>query len=111
MPWQESTSRVVDIQNSICRLGTLTNCGRYLRPRGFDVVTLLDVIEHMSDHEKLVDNVHSVLKVGGRFVVSTDVVDGVSARKPWSWLLPAAGHFSADSRASRLILATLHLIK
>jgi 2-polyprenyl-3-methyl-5-hydroxy-6-metoxy-1,4-benzoquinol methylase len=81
----------------------------------FDVVTLLDVIEHMSDHmsdhEKLVDNVHSVLKVGGRFVVSTDVVDGVSARKPWSWLLPAAGHFSADSRASRLILATLHLIK
>ena len=69
----------------------------------FDVVTLLDVIEHMSDHEKLVDNVRYVLKPGGRFVVSTDLVDGVWARKPWSWLLRAAGHFSADSRASRLI--------
>jgi ubiquinone/menaquinone biosynthesis C-methylase UbiE len=69
----------------------------------FDVVTLLDVIEHMSDHEKLVDNVRYVLKSGGRFVVSTDLVDGVWARKPWSWLLPAAGHFSADSRASRII--------
>ena len=69
----------------------------------FDVVTLLDVIEHMSDHEKLVDNVRYVLKPGGRFVVSTDLVDGVWDRKPWSWLLPAAGRFSTDSCASRLI--------
>ena len=72
-------------------------------PDSFDVVTLLDVIEHMSDHEKLVDNVSYVLKTGGRFVVSTDMIDGAWDRKPWNWLLPAAGHFSADSRASRLI--------
>ena len=85
------------------RVGTAYELPLLFETDSFDVVTLLDVIEHMSDHEKLVDNVRYVLKPGGRFVVSTDLVDGLWDRKPWSWLLPAAGRFSADSRASRLI--------
>jgi SAM-dependent methyltransferase len=69
----------------------------------FDLVTLLDVIEHMSDHERLIDNIHQVLKKGGRLVVSTDVDDGIWETRPWNRLLPALGRFSADSRAARLI--------
>jgi hypothetical protein len=33
---------------------------------------------------------------------SSAQIDGVWARRPWGWLLQAAGHFSVDSRASRL---------
>jgi SAM-dependent methyltransferase len=78
----------------------LTNC---IEADSFGVVTLLDVIDQMIDREKLVDSVHRVLKHGGTFIIGTDVVDDVRGRKPWSWLLPAARHFSADSRAARFI--------
>jgi ubiquinone/menaquinone biosynthesis C-methylase UbiE len=85
------------------RVASAYELPKLLEAGSFDVVTLLDVIEHMSDHQRLVDNAYYVLKIGGRFVVSTDIIEGVWDRKPWSWLLPAAGHFSADCRASRLI--------
>jgi SAM-dependent methyltransferase len=85
------------------RQGSAYQLSKDYERESFDLVTLLDVIEHMLDHEKLIDNVNYILKKGGRFVVSTDVDDGVWQTKPWSWLLPALGHFSADSRAARLI--------
>jgi hypothetical protein len=56
-----------------------------------DVVTLLDVIEHMSDHEEVVDNVSYVLILSGRFVISTDLLVCVGSE--------AAGLIASGSRA------------
>lgn len=37
----------------------------------FDCVTCFDVIEHVYDPQKLVNNVHKILKDGGTFILST----------------------------------------
>jgi SAM-dependent methyltransferase len=41
-----------------------------LKPESFDVVLLLDVMEHIGDAERLFDQVHDVLKPGGMVIVS-----------------------------------------
>jgi 2-polyprenyl-3-methyl-5-hydroxy-6-metoxy-1,4-benzoquinol methylase len=69
----------------------------------FDIVTLLDVIEHMSDHEKLLDNIRYVLKPGGRLIISTDEDDSIWTKGLWMRLFQASTRFSADGRAMRHI--------
>lgn len=69
----------------------------------FDVVTLLDVIEHMVDQKKLLSEINRILKPEGILVISTDVDDG-----PWSkGIMPSfvnkTLYFSKDGRAYRLI--------
>lgn len=70
----------------------------------FDIVTLLDVIEHISDQTKALREIKRVLKPGGLLVIATDVDDS-----PWKEgrlsprLIQLSQRFSADGRAYRLI--------
>jgi len=69
----------------------------------FDLVTLIDVIEHLSDPQKVVEGIHRVLKPDGRLVLATDLHHG-----PWSrgWLKRLAVKsqvLSKGGRAYRLI--------
>jgi SAM-dependent methyltransferase len=51
-----------------------------LDPESFDVITLWDVIEHLSHPAAMLKNVHGLLKPGGIVAVSTHLVDSLAAR-------------------------------
>jgi SAM-dependent methyltransferase len=76
---------------------------RQFEPGTFDVVVLLDVIEHMFDHERLMENICYVAKPGGRVVISTDADGCVWEREPLRRIFRSMTRFSADGRAKRLI--------
>lgn len=69
----------------------------------FDVVALLDVIEHMSDHDRLMGNIRTVLKPGGKLVISTDNDDSPWLKQPYVRFYEGLHRFSEDGRAYRLI--------
>ncbi|HEX5185059.1 MAG TPA: class I SAM-dependent methyltransferase [Allosphingosinicella sp.] len=85
------------------RVGSAYDLTSIFEPKTFDVVTLLDVIEHMGDHDKLLANIRYVLKDSGRLVISTDEDDGVWERFPWNRIFSASNRFSRDGRAGRQI--------
>lgn len=56
----------------------------------FDVVTMWDVIEHLTDPAAELSNVHRVLKPGGVFAIHTIDIESWFARmmgKRWPWLM------------------------
>jgi 2-polyprenyl-3-methyl-5-hydroxy-6-metoxy-1,4-benzoquinol methylase len=56
----------------------------------FDVVTLWDVVEHLTDPAAELRNVHRVLKPGGIFAIHTIDIESPFARfmgKRWPWLM------------------------
>ncbi len=56
----------------------------------FDVVTMWDVIEHLTDPSAEVCQVHRVLKPGGIFAIHTIDIESLFARvmgKRWPWLM------------------------
>jgi len=76
-------------------------------PASFDVVTLDQVIEHVSQPAQVLRGVHRVLKPGGMLVLSTPNADGWGARlfgRRWiHWHAPY--HVQFFSRASMAALA------
>lgn len=72
--------------------------------QSFDLVTVIDVIEHLSNHSVLVAGIRRILKPGGRLIISTDVENGPWSRYPWSVLINRSLPLSADGRAYRLIM-------
>jgi len=69
----------------------------------FDLVTLIDVIEHMSDPQKIVGGIHQVLKPDGRLVLSTDLHHGPWSRGLLHHLAVKSQVLSKGGRAYRLI--------
>ncbi|MDE3089834.1 MAG: class I SAM-dependent methyltransferase [Chloroflexota bacterium] len=68
--------------------GTLTQAG--IQESYFDVVTMWDVIEHLTDPAAELRNVHRVLKPGGIFAIHTIDIESWFARlmgKRWPWLM------------------------
>jgi len=61
-----------------------------LQSDAFDVVTMWDVIEHLTDPFRELQNAHRVLKPGGLLVVHTMDIDSLFARimrSRWPWLM------------------------
>jgi 2-polyprenyl-3-methyl-5-hydroxy-6-metoxy-1,4-benzoquinol methylase len=76
-------------------------------PASFDLVTLIDVVEHLENVSAALSNVYKVLKPAGRLIVSTDVENGVwSSHSLFARLMRQLETLSADGRASRLITKT-----
>ncbi len=68
--------------------GTLDTAG--LPEAHFDVVTMWDVIEHLTDPRGALDQVYGLLKPGGLLVVHTIDLDSLFARlmgPRWPWLM------------------------
>lgn len=76
----------------------------------FDVVTLWDVIEHLSDPRNELEHVFRVLKPGGWVVIHTMNIEGLFARlmgSQWPWLMEMhLYYFSA--RTMRCMLEKIH---
>jgi 2-polyprenyl-3-methyl-5-hydroxy-6-metoxy-1,4-benzoquinol methylase len=75
----------------------------------FEVVTLLDVIEHISDHDRLMRGIRHVLKPNGRLIISTDADDSLwhTSASYHRWMARLE-HLSGEGRAFRLIKRVEH---
>ena len=74
-----------------------------LSPESFDLVTMIDVIEHISDQHKVLSKIHKILRQKGRLVISTDIEDSPWSKFPLSWLIEKSQLLSAEGRAYKLI--------
>lgn len=67
-----------------------TLAGANLPDNAFDIVTMWDVIEHLTDPANELRNVHRVLKPGGIFAIHTIDIESLFAQlmgKRWPWLM------------------------
>lgn len=67
-----------------------------LRKAPYQVVTLIEVIEHMPDAEEIMTLIRSLLKIGGKLLLTTDAVNNIPSRFFPSW----APYFTGPSHIS-----------
>ena len=92
--------------------GTLATAN--LPNESFDVVTMWDVIEHLSDPMAEIRRVHRILKVGGLVVIHTMDIDSLFSRimgRKWPWLMEMhIYYFSQRTMAEMLRKAGLQVL-
>lgn len=69
----------------------------------FDIVFLLDVIEHISNQDKVLSELYRVLKPGGSLLLSTDLDDSAWNKNFMKRIIWATQRLSSDGRAYRMI--------
>lgn len=84
--------------------GTLDNTT--LPENYFDVVTMWDVIEHLTDPAAEIRNVHRVLAPGGIFAIHTIDIESLFARvmgNRWPWLMEMHLYYFSPRTLSKLL--------
>ena len=72
----------------------------------FDVVTMWDVVEHLTDPAAEIRNVHRVLKPGGVFAIHTINIESWFARlmgKRWPWLMEMHLYFFSPRTLGKML--------
>ncbi len=69
----------------------------------FDFVTLIDVIEHINNHDQIMSEIFRLLKPGGALIISTDFGDSYWKKSIISRIIWFTNCFSKNGRAYRLI--------
>jgi 2-polyprenyl-3-methyl-5-hydroxy-6-metoxy-1,4-benzoquinol methylase len=72
----------------------------------FDVVTMWDVIEHLTDPTAEIRNVQRVLKPGGVFAIHTIDIESLFARamgKRWPWLMEMHLYYFSPRTLSKML--------
>lgn len=85
--------------------GTLDS--ELLNGRGFDVITMWDVIEHLDDPAAEVAKARDLLNPGGVMAIHTMDVDSLVARimgRRWPWLMDMHIHYFSQATMKRLLL-------
>ena len=75
-------------------------------PETFDVVTMVDVIEHLSDPKEDLASIRKVLKPGGALYLVTPNIDSLSARVlggNWWGLRPAHIFYFSEQTLGRML--------
>jgi 2-polyprenyl-3-methyl-5-hydroxy-6-metoxy-1,4-benzoquinol methylase len=73
----------------------------------FDVVTMWDVIEHLTDPAAEIRHVHRVLKPGGVFAIHTIDIESLFARvigKRWPWLMEMHLYYFSPRTLSKMLM-------
>lgn len=86
------------------RAGTIA--GGDFASESFDVVALIDVIEHLTDPVRMIEDCRRLLKPGGLLYIVTPDIDSFSARVlrgQWWGLRPAHIYYFSRQTLSRLI--------
>lgn len=84
------------------RIGSVYNLDVF-EPNTFDVITLLDVIEHISDKNKALSEIKRVLKPEGLLIITTDIKDGIWDKWKMPGIIRRTQYFSKDGRAYLMI--------
>lgn len=95
----EARRRGLDVQ-----VGTLETAG--FSEESFDVITLWDVIEHLSDPAAEVERARKLLRRGGWLVVHTMDIDATMARilgRRWPWLMDMHLYYFSAKTLSRML--------
>ncbi len=85
------------------------------KPEGFDAITMLDVIEQLTDPRQVLAEVKKILKPNGIFVLTTPNIDSAAAKlakEKWYAILP--GHlfyFSPKTLEKILIAAGFRIVE
>lgn len=81
----------------------------------FDIITLVDVIEHVTDPSDLLMNINKVLKNNGYLVLVTPDVNSLFARilkfKWWHFRVAHVGYFNKDTLDKILIKNGFEIVK
>jgi 2-polyprenyl-3-methyl-5-hydroxy-6-metoxy-1,4-benzoquinol methylase len=81
----------------------------------FDVVTLWDVVEHLTDPVAELRNAHRVLKSGGVFAIHTIDIESLFARamgNRWPWLMEMHLYYFSPRTLSKMLAQNgFHLIR
>lgn len=72
------------------------------------LVTCIEVLEHLRDPDKILDDISSVLISAGYLLISTEVYKRGTHKEDWYYLNPAAGHVSIFSERSLRALLRRH---
>jgi SAM-dependent methyltransferase len=84
--------------------GTLAST--HWRPESFDVITLWDVIEHLTDPAAELERARRLLRPGGWLVVHTMDIDAPIARlmgRRWPWLMDMHLYYFSDRTMGRML--------
>lgn len=84
--------------------GTLADAN--LKQGYFDVVTMWDVIEHLTDPAAEIQRVHASLRPGGIFAVHTIDIESLFARlmgKRWPWLMEMHLYYFSPRTLGRML--------
>ncbi|MGB1250838.1 MAG: class I SAM-dependent methyltransferase [Candidatus Promineifilaceae bacterium] len=77
-----------------------------LQGKQFDIVTMFDVIEHVTDPAGELQKAYQLLKPGGMIVVHTMDIDSLAAklmRGRWPWLMSMHIHFFSQRTLSKML--------
>ncbi len=69
----------------------------------FDVVLLMDVIEHIYNQDQTMKEIQRILKPHGKVLISTDLEDSAWSRPLWAKYIWRTNMLSKEGRAYRLI--------
>lgn len=92
-------SRFPGIDFAVCSAYALKD----FKENEFDMILLLDVIEHVRDQIKVLNEIKRVLKPNGLLVISTDIEGGLWFNKFVFRIISFSHIFSKEGRAYRLI--------
>ena len=84
--------------------GTLANA--QIPENYFDVATMWDVVEHLTDPAAEIRNVHRVLKPGGVFAIHTIDIESLFARmmdRRWPWLMEMHLYYFSPRTLSKML--------
>jgi ubiquinone/menaquinone biosynthesis C-methylase UbiE len=87
------------------QVGTVYDLSNYENDE-FDYVVMMDIIEHVNDQQKAVEEARRVLKKGGKIILSTDLKDTYWDNSVLKRLVWPSLRFSKNGRAYRLIKLT-----
>lgn len=74
----------------------------------FQLVTMVEVVEHLREPDEVLNTVCDVLRPGGYLLTSTDLYQPDTHTEDWYYLNPAAGHVSIFTERSLQHLVRRH---
>ncbi len=97
---------------AVQNLGVKAYCGSifdtYFEARSFDVITMWDVIEHVTDPNKYIQKTSKIIRPGGLLVLSTGNIDSLMFKaqgKKWHLLIPPMHLFYFNPNSIKRLLA------
>lgn len=85
---------------------SLSNVLDYTPPQTFDIITLIEVIEHLPEPEKVFQKLYDLLNSGGLLIIQTANFDGLQAKlfkEHYHYYLPGHLYYYSKTNLTRIL--------